>query len=52
MNMPNRVGALEKVAHKLAKAKVNITCLSATSGGGRVAVLLNTKNNRKAARLV
>ncbi len=52
VNLPNKVGALDRVAEKLAKAGVNITCLSATSGGNRVAVLLATKNNKKAARVV
>ena len=51
VTMPNRVGALDRVAAKLAKAKVNITCLSATSAGNRVAVILNTRNNKKAQRL-
>lgn len=52
VNLPHRAGALERVAKKLADAKVNITCLSATSAGNRVAVLINTKNNSKAARIV
>ena len=52
VNLPNKAGALERVAAKLAKARVNITCLSATSGGKRTSVLLNTRNNSKAARLV
>ena len=52
VGMPNRIGSLERIARKLAKARVNITCLSATSGSGRVSVLLNTRNNAKAARLV
>ena len=52
VNLTNHVGALDRVAKKLAKAKVNITCLSATSGGNRVAVLFNTRSNSKAQRLV
>lgn len=51
VNLKNRVGALDRVAQRLARGKVNITCLSATSGGNRVAVLLNTRNNAKARRL-
>src|SRR3989338_2104359 len=51
VSMNNTVGALDRVASKLAKAKGNITCLSATSGGGRVSVLLGTRNNSKAARV-
>ena len=49
--LPNRMGAFAKVADKLAKAKVNVTCVSATSAGNRVAVLLGTRNNKKAQRL-
>ncbi len=48
----NKVGALEEAAKKLAKARINISCLSATTGGLRTAVLIHTKNNVKAARLV
>ncbi len=51
VSMANKVGALDRVAARLAKAKVNITCVSATSGGGRVSVLINTRNNAKAARV-
>lgn len=51
VSLTNKVGALDRVAAKLAKAKVNITCISATSGGGRVSVLINTRNNSKAARI-
>ncbi|MBI2095999.1 MAG: hypothetical protein HYT89_07520 [Candidatus Omnitrophica bacterium] len=52
LTLANRVGALDRAARLLANAKVDITCLSATSAGGRVAVLLGTKNNAKARRLV
>ena len=52
LNLRNRVGALAKAAKKLAKAKINVTCVSATSAGNRVALLLNTRNNRKAQRTV
>lgn len=51
VSLSNKVGALDRVAARLAKAKVNITCVSATSGGGRVSVLINTRNNAKAARM-
>jgi len=50
--LSHKVGSLERVAHKLAKAGVSVTCLSATSAGNRVAVLFNTKNNNKAQRIV
>ena len=52
VTLSNKTGSLERVAHKLAKAGVSVTCLSATSAGSRVAVLFNTKNNNKAQRLV
>ena len=51
VNLPNKVGALARVANRLAKAGVNVTCVSATSGGNRVARHLGTKNNKKAQRL-
>lgn len=51
--MPNKVGALARVAAKLAKAHIAVNCMSATSvGKSRVAVLLGTKNNKKARRLI
>ncbi len=52
VTLSHKVGSLERVAQRLAKAGVSVTCLSATSAGNRVAVLLNTKNNKKAQRLV
>ena len=51
VNLPNKKGALARVAEKLAKAKINIVGISGTSGGNRVSVLINTRNNSKAARL-
>ena len=52
VTLSHKVGSLERVARKLAKAGVSVTCLSATSAGNRVTVLFNTKNNNKAQRLV
>ncbi len=52
VTLSHKVGSLDRVAHKLAKAGVSITCLSATSAGNRVTVLFNTKNNNKAQRIV
>lgn len=53
VTLPNRVGALERIATRLAKGGVNVTCLSATSAGkNRVGVLVGTKNNSKARRLI
>ena len=53
VNLPNRTGELAKVAKKLAKGRINITGVTATSAhGGRVSVLISTKNNQKARRLI
>ncbi len=53
INLPNRTGELAKVAKKLAKARINITGVTATSAHrGRVSVLITTKNNQKAKRLI
>ena len=52
LTLRNKIGALERAARKLAKSGVNITCLSATTAGPRTAVLIHTKNNSKAARVV
>lgn len=51
LTLKNKVGALERAARKLAKANVNIMCLSATTGGSRTSVLIHTKNNSRAARV-
>ncbi len=53
VSLPNRAGELAKVAKKLAKARVNITCVSATSSSSdRVNVLISTKNNKKAKKIL
>ena len=52
LNLQNKVGVLARISRRLAKGKVNITCLSATTSGKRASVLVNTNNNRKAMRLV
>ena len=52
VTLSHKVGSLERIAHKLAKGGISLTCLSATSTGNRVTVLFNTKNNNKAQRLV
>ena len=53
VSLPNKKGALARVADKLARAKVNITCVAATSGsGGSVSVLISTRNNKKARRFI
>lgn len=52
VSLANKPGALDRVARKLAKGKVNVTCVSATSGGSRTSVVINTRSNAKARRLV
>ena len=52
LSLRNKVGALARAARRLAKAKVNITCLSATTSGKRASILMHTKNNAKAARII
>ena len=51
VTLQNKVGALAKVAKKLAKGGINIMGASATSAGKRVSLLLGTRNNKKAQRL-
>jgi hypothetical protein len=52
LNLQNKVGSLERVAKRLAKGHVNISCLTATTSGRRASVLMSTADNRKAQRLV
>lgn len=52
LNLQHKVGSLARVARKLAKARINITCLAATTSGKRAAVLVDTNQNKKAARIV
>ena len=52
LTLPNKKGALAAKAGRLARARVNVKCLSATSAGNRVAVVMTTSNNRKAAKLI
>ncbi|MFZ5802050.1 MAG: hypothetical protein ACOY3K_02910 [Candidatus Omnitrophota bacterium] len=52
LNLGHKVGALDRVAKKLARAGVNIACLAATTRGKRASVLVRTNKNAKAARLV
>ena len=51
VSLQNKVGALAKVAKRLAKAGINVMGVSATSAGKRVSLLLGTRNNKKAQRL-
>lgn len=54
VSMGNKAGASARYFKKLAKAKVNVKSCMATTGGGssRVSVILDTNNNRKAARVL
>lgn len=52
VQLPNRVGELEKVAQKLAKAEIEITMVAATTDGGEAAVVLSTSDNEEAVRLL
>lgn len=52
LSLQNKVGSLGRVARRLAKANVNISCITATTAGKRASVLLTTSNNRKARRVV
>ena len=52
VSLRNRSGALAQKARRLAKAKINVKGISATSAGNRVSLVLRTNNDAKAARLV
>ncbi len=54
IRLPNKTGELAKVAKKLSKARISITSVAATSGGnGRhVSLLVQTRNNQKARRII
>lgn len=50
--LKNKKGELAKIADKLAMARINLHCLTATSAGGKVSVVLHTEDNRKAKKIV
>jgi hypothetical protein len=53
MEMPNKVGELQKAAKVIADAGINISYLYGTTSTGRTStVLLSTSDNRKALRLI
>jgi len=53
VSMGNKAGAATQYFKKLAKAKLNVKgCMATTGGGSRVSVIINTNNNRKAARVL
>ena len=52
-SVPNRPGALNKIAHKLAEAGIAVHCVYATAGNGTQATIaLVTDDNAKAARII
>jgi hypothetical protein len=53
MEMPNKVGELQKAAKLIANAGIDITYLYGTTSTGRTStVLFSTSDNRKALRLI
>jgi hypothetical protein len=51
--MPNKAGALQKVAKKIADAGININYLYGTAGTGRFSMcVLKTSDDRKAVNLI
>ncbi len=53
IEMPNRVGQLEKVAEKFAEAGIDILYLYGSPGAGRTAtIVFKTENDRKALKVL
>ncbi len=53
VEMPNRVGELDKVARAIADAGINIGYMYATASSGKTAkCLFSTSDNRKAMKLI
>jgi len=53
LELPNKVGQLEKVTKKIAEAGINILFVYGSSGKGKTAtVVLKTVNDRKALKLI
>ncbi len=53
VEMPNKIGELEKVSKKIADAGINIVYVYGTTGTGRSsACLLQTSDNAKAIRVI
>ena len=53
VEMPNKVGELQKVAKKIADAGININYLHGTTGAGKAPVcLFKTSDNTKTARMI
>jgi len=53
VEMPNRVGELQKVAKKLADAGININYMYGTAGAGKTSIcIFKTTDNKRAIRLI
>ena len=52
LNFTNKPGRLAPSLVKLAKAKINVKSCVFTTAGKKVGVLLNTSNNKKAAKIL
>ena len=53
VEMPNKIGELEKVAKKIADAGINIDYIYATTGTGKSPVcVFRTSDNTKAVRVI
>jgi hypothetical protein len=52
VNLRNRVGALERVGKKLAKAGISLHCVVATTSGKTASVVLAGGNLKKAKRIL
>ena len=52
VQVPDRVGALNEIAQKLADAEISIQWACATTTGGAAAIVFSTSDNAKAAGLV
>lgn len=52
LSLPNEVGALGKIAHKLADAGISINMMYATAAGEEALIVLETSDNAKAAELI
>jgi hypothetical protein len=52
VQVPDRVGALNEIAQKLADANISIQWACATTTGGAAAIVFSTSDNAKAAELV
>ncbi|MBI2485777.1 MAG: acetolactate synthase, partial [Deltaproteobacteria bacterium] len=53
VEMPNKIGELQKVAKKIADAGININYVYATTGTGKTSIcVLQTSDNAKASKVI